>query len=196
MRTMLLVVAVLVGGCSARPCDNCITGCCDSQGSCRPGTSDGWCGANGGDCQTCSAATCSPTGFCVSRTGGGGGLAGGGGGATGGGGGSGEPTVSVLLRYNRAACCSAAACACTDCHQMGCQVTKTITQSRFDQLRSTDWAACPIAPRSPEGYDVNCSNNCTQAQTTCVVNNVTMPDVSVTCTQVPSTSLSACDWNP
>ncbi len=100
-RGLFLVVVGLVGGlesgCSAAPAcssSNCANGCCDSAGSCQPGSSDSQCGAFGAACSpcnlglTCRFGTCSTLSTGTGGGSGGGSTGGGGGGSIGGGGGS------------------------------------------------------------------------------------------------------------
>ena len=48
------------GGSSACNASNCLSGCCDTTGLCRPGTGDDLCGKNGAVCEDCigNGATC------------------------------------------------------------------------------------------------------------------------------------------
>jgi hypothetical protein len=88
-------VALLLLSCGTQaPCDatSCATGCCDSNGTCRPGTAASACGKGGAACSSC--ATSCTAGVCDGASGGGtagtgGGTSSGtGGGATATGGGS------------------------------------------------------------------------------------------------------------
>ena len=117
---LLLLLATLTA-CKppAKPCDasSCAFGCCDSAGTCQPGTSELACGAGGAVCGTCGGGLSCQASSCLANTsGGGGGAVGGGagggglgggtgaagGGQTGGGGGSqtGTFTLSGRVTYD------------------------------------------------------------------------------------------------
>ncbi len=81
-------------GASRTPVEECqasCTGCCDTDGTCRPGTDTFRCGANGNTCNQCVGNAICTFGICANLSagsGGGSGSTGGGAGSTGGGFGS------------------------------------------------------------------------------------------------------------
>jgi len=85
MKKIAAVLLLLSCG-TQTPCDatSCASGCCDSNGTCRPGTASSACGKGGAACASC-ASSCT-AGVCDSASGGGGSASSGGGTASNGGG--------------------------------------------------------------------------------------------------------------
>jgi hypothetical protein len=84
MKNVFVALLLLACGTQA-PCDatSCATGCCDSNGTCRPGTAASACGKGGATCSSCT--TGCTAGVCDGASGGGTAATGGGAAATGGG---------------------------------------------------------------------------------------------------------------
>jgi hypothetical protein len=104
-----VVLLAALSGCPKPKCDaaTCVSGCCDTAGTCQTGDSASACGTGGALCATCLGGSCSALKVCASGgTGGGsGGSSGGGSGGSGGGGSTGSRTVTftrtVTLRDER-----------------------------------------------------------------------------------------------
>ncbi|MBE2252677.1 MAG: hypothetical protein IAE78_24305, partial [Myxococcus sp.] len=72
MRNLLLVVALAVFSFSCSPptpescsASNCASGCCDSSGVCRSGSSSAECGKGGAMCASCSFAQACVANACT-----------------------------------------------------------------------------------------------------------------------------------
>lgn len=204
MRTMLLMLAVLVGGCSPRPCSESCAGCCDSFDECHPGTQDAHCGINGGKvCTICTGGvSCSPSGNCVRAQAGGGaggggatggGSGGSGGGTTAGGGGGTVPPVFVTLRFDYPSDNTNGTCRFQTVAT--CTVTKSVAVARFQELRTTALSGCVVTQTTADGYDANCTGKCTTWSVGCVqANGVAKPDVRLTCERIENTLDTPCNW--
>ncbi len=205
MREMLLAVAVLVGGCTPRTCEESCAGCCDGFDECHPGTTDTKCGSGGKFCTictgavTCSASSkqCTPRGMTGGGAGGGtGGGVSSGGGAGGGGGGAVEPSVFVTLRFDNAQCCTTNCGTCRFCTPLACTVTKAILASRFQQLRTGSLSSCLVTQTATDGYDADCTAKCTTRPATCVLGGFDRSDTVISCASITGTLEGSCTWTP
>lgn len=80
-----------------------------------------------------------------------------------------------------------------------CRVTRTVTASRFQSLRTGDLSACLVTQTATDGYSADCTGRCMTAQTQCRMGTMTYSDTVITCPFVPNVSLvnaslSPCDW--
>lgn len=197
----LVVLALVVMGCSPRPCSDTCGGCCDADEVCRAGTSDSACGNSGNSCARCVGTLCSPTGVCaVSPAGGGGVVAGGGGGgggAMGGGsatGGGSASQVFVSLQFATATCCDG--CDCRQCRMEQCQVTRSVAPADFAAMRSGDFSACVVTSTGQNSYSVDC-RRCTTSSPMCGTAQMPIQDTVITCPPAPrGATFFPCAWSP
>ncbi len=95
-----LALALFPGCGPKQACDatSCASGCCDAEGTCRPGNTVPACGVGARACVACQGAQSCELGACVgSGTGGGGATGGGSGGGSATGGGGGSTTGGVVI---------------------------------------------------------------------------------------------------